>query len=140
MADIHSTDAAGLHEAPVHHETSDANIRGVLAFGAGLFITGVFIHFLVWLLFGYFAGREAQHAAPEFPLATAQEHRLPPEPRLQTDPRQDLLDLRAQEDKVLDSYGWVDRGSGVVRIPIGEAMKLTIERGLPSRPESTAAR
>ena len=35
---------------------------------------------------------------------------------------------------MLDSYGWVDKNAGVVRIPIDEAMKLTLERGLPARP------
>jgi hypothetical protein len=31
----------------------------------------------------------------------------------------------------------VDKANGVVRIPIGEAMKLTVERGLPSRQTET---
>ena len=39
---------------------------------------------------------------------------MPPEPRLQTNPKQDLRDLRAAEDKVLNSYGWVDRNRGIV--------------------------
>ena len=71
----------------------------------------------------------------EYPLAAAQGHREPPEPRLQTDPRQDLADMRAKEDEVLGSYGWVDKNAGVVRIPIDAAMKLTLERGLPARTE-----
>ena len=29
----------------------------------------------------------------------------------------------------LTTYGWVDQGAGVVRIPIEDAMRLTIERG-----------
>jgi hypothetical protein len=74
---------------------------------------------------------------PEFPLAAGQESRLPPEPRLQTNPRQDLRDLRSAEDTVLTGYGWVDKNAGIARIPIGEAMKLTVERGLPARQENT---
>jgi hypothetical protein len=132
MADFHSAHA---DNPDVHHETTDVNIRGILAFGVGLFIAAVLIHFLVWLLFGYFAGREAQQKTPEFPLAASQETRLPPEPRLQINPREDLRDLRAQEDAVLSSYGWVNRDGGVVRIPIADAMKLTVERGLPARPD-----
>ena len=61
---------------------------------------------------------------------------MPPEPRLQTNPRQDLRDLRAARRRVLKSYGWVDKNAGVVRIPIDEAMKLTVERGLPARQET----
>jgi hypothetical protein len=117
----------------VHHETSDANVTGIFAFGLGLMLTGVVILFLVWLLFGYFSGREAGSGTREFPLAAEQQNRLPPEPRLQTNPRQDLIDLRASENAILNTYGWVDKPGGVVRIPIDEAMKLTVERGLPAR-------
>ena len=124
----------------VHHETSDANVKAVFAFGLGLMIAGAIILFLVWLLFGYFASREAGSGAREYPLAAEQQNRLPPEPRLQTNPRQDLIDLRASEDAILNTYGWADKSAGVVRIPIGEAMKLTVERGLPSRSDSEQKR
>jgi len=117
----------------VHHETSDANVGAVFAFGLALMIAGVIILFLVWLLLGYFKGREAGTGAPEFPLAIEQQNRLPPEPRLQTNPRQELSDMRAKENVTLYSYGWVDKTAGIVRIPISEAMKLTVERGLPAR-------
>jgi hypothetical protein len=127
------TQDLGAATPGVHHETSDANVNGVFAFGLGLLITGIIILFLVWLLFGYFATREAGSGVREFPLAADQQNRLPPEPRLQTNPREDLLNLRTAEDAVLNTYGWVDKAGGVVRIPSGEAMKLTVERGLPAR-------
>jgi len=127
------TQDLGAATPGVHHETSDANVNGVFAFGLGLLITGIIILFLVWLLFGYFATREAGSGVREFPLAADQQNRLPPEPRLQTNPREDLLNLRTAEDAVLNTYGWVDKAGGVVRIPISEAMKLTVERGLTSR-------
>jgi len=121
----------------IHTEASDVNIRGILAFGIGLLVAAVVIHVLVWLLFAYFASRESQLAARDFPLAAEQQNRLPPEPRLQTNPKQDLADLRRREEIILNSYGWVDRNAGIVRIPIGEAMKLTVERGLPAREGAT---
>jgi hypothetical protein len=37
-----------------------------------------------------------------------------------------LADLRAAEASELDTYGWVDQGRGIVRLPIAEAMKLTL--------------
>jgi hypothetical protein len=37
-----------------------------------------------------------------------------------------LADLRAAEASELDSYGWVDQAKGVVRLPISEAMQLTL--------------
>jgi hypothetical protein len=116
-----------------HHETSDVEARGIVGFAVGLVLTGIAIHLAVSLLFGYFTAREAARAPSQFPLAAGRASQTPPEPRLQTNPRQDLLDLRAAEDAVLRSYGWVDKKAGVVRIPIDEAMKLTVKRGLPSR-------
>jgi hypothetical protein len=124
---------AAHDESAAGHEKSDVNVRGVLGFAAGLLVTAVLIQFMVWLLFVYFSGREAARVVPEYPLAAGEQTRVPPEPRLQTNPREDLRALRAREDAVLSSYGWVDRTAGVVRIPIDEAIKLTAQRGLPVR-------
>jgi hypothetical protein len=124
-------------DSSVHHETSDANANAVLAFGLGLLVSGVVILLLVWLLFGYFAHRQATSGMREFPLATDHQDRLPPKPQLQTNPRQDLSDLRASEDAILNTYGWVDKTGNVVRIPIADAMKKAVERGLPARQGET---
>ncbi|MCC7417088.1 MAG: hypothetical protein IT176_08090 [Acidobacteria bacterium] len=115
------------------HETSDVNVRGILAFVAALLAVAIAVHLLIGLLFLYFAGREARPAEAAYPLAAAEGTREPPAPRLQVTPRQDMRELRAREDGVLRSYGWVDRSGGIVRIPIDEAMRLTVERGLPAR-------
>ncbi len=123
------------HEHPENHEQSDVNIVGVLGFGGALVVVATIIHLLAYVLFGYFNAREGVAVPTEYPLAASQGHREPPEPRLQTDPRQDMADLRAKEEELLGSYGWVDKNAGVVRIPIEAAMKLTLERGLPSRNE-----
>jgi hypothetical protein len=119
------------HDEPAaRHEESDVNVRGVLGFAAGLLVTAVLIQFMVWLLFVYFSGREAARVAPEYPLAAGEQTRVPPEPRA----------LRAREDAVLNSYGWVDKTAGVVRIPIDEAIRLTVQRGLPVRQGSGRTR
>ena len=47
-------------------------------------------------------------------------------------------DIRANEDRILYSYGWSDEKAGTVRIPIERAMELLVERGLPVRASSTA--
>jgi hypothetical protein len=134
MAEVH-TPGHAEHNPAVHHETSDVNIRGIFGFAVGLTAVCLFVALVVWVLFKYFATREATRVAPQYPLAATQEQREPPEPRLQINPREDLQDLRAQEDQILSRYGWVDKNAGVVRIPIEEAMKLTVQRGLPSRQE-----
>ena len=122
--------------AEVQHEESDVNIRAILGFGAGLMIVTAIICFLLWLLFGYFVSREARSGAREFPLAVEQQNRMPPEPRLQTNPKEDLRALQARDEALLKSYGWTDKDAGIARIPIEEAMRLTVQRGLPKREEN----
>ena len=130
MADRHEVNPG------VHHEESDVDIRAILGFGAGLIVVAAAVHILIFALFGFFESREGVKVPPQYPLAASQGHREPPEPRLQTDPRQDMADLRAKEDDRLGSYGWVDKNAGIVHIPIDAAMRLTLERGLPARQES----
>ena len=38
-----------------------------------------------------------------------------------------LAELRAKEKAVATTYGWVDQANGVVRIPIADAITLTIQ-------------
>lgn len=58
-----------------------------------------------------------------------------PAPRLQTDDgNQDVADLHAREDLLLENYTRVDGKPGTVRIPIERAMELIAQRGLPVAP------
>jgi hypothetical protein len=58
-----------------------------------------------------------------------------PTPRVQVDDgNQDVADLHAREDLLLENYTWVDQSKGKVRIPIERAMQLIAQRGLPQAP------
>lgn len=61
---------------------------------------------------------------------------VPPGPRLQTNAPGDLARFRADEQKRLDGYSWIDRETGRVRIPIREAMERLVETGLPGFPKA----
>jgi hypothetical protein len=55
-----------------------------------------------------------------------------PTPQLQMDDGdQDVVNLHDREDLLLDHYTWVNQQQGVVRIPIGQAMQIIAQRGLP---------
>jgi hypothetical protein len=123
-----------IDDPTIRHEESDVDIRAIFGFGAGLLIVAIVVLFAVRGLFVYFDEREARGTRAH-PLATL-DPRVPPEPRLQSAPREDLRVFRAREDAILNGYSWVNREAGVVRIPIAEAMKLIVERGLPVRQET----
>jgi hypothetical protein len=60
-----------------------------------------------------------------------------PQPRLQIDDgNQEIADLHAKEDLLLENYSWVDKSQGKVRIPIERAMELVAKQGLPVAPQT----
>lgn len=60
----------------------------------------------------------------------------PPGPLLQTDPAGDLRVFRAEEDKRLNTYYWIDKSKGVVHIPIEQAMKQLTKSGIGGFPKA----
>jgi hypothetical protein len=93
----------------------------LLSIGLGLVV--------VWCTYGLFSSEVASLKPSPLPKPS----QIPPEPRIQSAPLLDIQKLRAHEDAVLDTYGWVNRETGVIRIPIDRAMDLIVQRGLPVR-------
>jgi hypothetical protein len=122
------------------YEHTDAHVGPMIHFGVWLAISALIVHVglaaMYWLLIRQSSERvETQR----YPLAVDTPLRLPPEPRLQQFPRTDLYDFRMKEDQQLHSYGWVDKNAGTVHIPIEDAMRLMLERGiLTSRPQDAS--
>jgi hypothetical protein len=58
-----------------------------------------------------------------------------PTPRLQIDDgNQEIADLHAKEDLLLNNYSWADKSQGKIRIPIDKAIELIAQRGPPVAP------
>ena len=126
-----------------HHEESDVNVKALLTFFV-IFVVFAFItHFLLWFLYKGFARMERREIAPLTEMQKPADAAVPKnQPLLQPFPREtvtpnsntpvtDLADMRQSEEQVLKNYGWVDQKKGIVRIPIEEAKKLVVQRGLP---------
>jgi hypothetical protein len=129
-ADAHAQD--NLHNPEVHHEHSDINVRAILGFVIVLAVTAAVVQVAMYGLFKVFDRMEVASDPTVSPLNRPVAV-VPPDPRLQTTPWQDLKAFRATEEQALHSYGWVDRNAGVVSLPIDRAKELLLERGLPTR-------
>jgi hypothetical protein len=114
----------------VGHETTDVNAWAIGKFAIGLVIVCVVSIALLFGLLKFFQSREETSLA-----VTVDPTKMFPQPQLQKTPIPDLKAVRAEEDKLLNGYAWVDQPKGVVRIPVDRAIEVLAERGLPSRAE-----
>jgi hypothetical protein len=134
---------AGHHSSPddeyaftpegAAYEHTDAAVGPVAKFLFWLFVAAVVTHLGLAGVYKLLVdqGVKSEPSARRSPLAATAEQRLPPVPRLQQCPPNELYTFRQDEGAHLESYGWENKAAGTVHIPIEEAMKLTVERGLP---------
>jgi hypothetical protein len=112
----------------VDYERQDVNVRSIVIFAVGLLVVIIVAMVLIAVILNTLNTRRAAvETSPltEFPTPAAP--RLRPNPIDQTTAIEELDELRAREDAILNNYGWVDREAGVVRIPIERAMELVVE-------------
>ncbi|HSB78092.1 MAG TPA: hypothetical protein VLM91_04845 [Candidatus Methylomirabilis sp.] len=122
--------------ASAGHELSDLSPRAIAIFGIVLAATVIACLLLAAWIFNYLSAREARQDVPPSPLAKQE---APSEPLLQVSAPKDMAEMRAQEEKILTSYAWVNKQAGTVRIPIDRAMRLLAERekaGQPAKAKS----
>ncbi|MCG8606321.1 hypothetical protein MJD09_15220 [bacterium] len=120
-----------------NYEVSDAKFRSIAL--SGLLLAAVTVIAMVAMkgLFGFFQSQRDQVQVAASPItAPAQPANAP---RLRILPEIDFQEFSARSDSVTNSYGWVVKEAGVVRIPIERAMELTLKRGLPVRPVGTVS-
>ena len=136
-------------------EQSDVKITGIIVFLASL---GIFVAVTGELCFGIgkVINARMNHedgpnnkwtqtvnirqlgnmpSSPELQNKVAELAQQFPTPRVQTDDgNQDVADLHAREDLLLDNYTWVDAGHTRVRIPVERAMELIAKNGIQVAP------
>jgi hypothetical protein len=129
----------------MRRDIDDVNIWAVVKFAIGILILGIFSYIMLYGMLKLFEHQQQASRGPAPPMARGDQDRLPPPPRLQMmpgspseykSPEYEMTLMREEEEKRLTTYGWVNRDAGIVRIPIDEAMKRVLEKGLPSKPAS----
>ena len=116
---------------PAAARSREVDTRGVILSGFWLAVGLIVSLVAMWGLFRVLEKRQERVDKPLPPQVLVNLKRIPPEPRLEPDPLALRRELRAQEDALLKSYGWVDRTAGSVHIPIDRAMEIVLERGVP---------
>ena len=142
-------------DASTGYERSDASVTGIAVFMTSLLIFVGVVGLLCYGIGAWFNARMNREdgpnskwtktvdvrqlgnlpSSPELQNKIAEITQTFPTPRLLTDDGdQDVADLHAREDLLLNNYTWIDQSKGTVRIPIEQAMQLIAQRGLPVAP------
>ena len=117
------------HEHPFGHEPSAIAVRRVLIVGA--ILTFVVLTSVVVL---HFVLRDL--VMPRHAELMLRPGAIPPEPRLQPSPQNDLVVFRARKEALLSGYAWADGSHTYARIPITRAMQIYARQH--ARPSSGA--
>jgi len=119
------------------HEVGDRSVRNVLMVGGAAALMLLASLLVCGAMIDYFSRSRPMQPMRPLGLILAPDQRpfeRFPRPNLQLDDdRAEMTALRAGQEAELNSYGWVDRSNGIVRIPIDRAMDLILQRGLPAR-------
>ena len=118
-----------VHQSPngAGHEQSEVSVRLIVVSLAFLAVTTAIVFVLVIGIFRYFYDTNSTEETIKLTIPV-----IPPQPRIEVAPYEQLQQLRVQEDHILSTYAWVDKQAGVVRVPIDKAIDLLAAKGLPS--------
>jgi hypothetical protein len=141
-----------LFNPETHHEHSDVPVRPLLWSLVIFIVLGFLTHFAIKFMFDQFSAAESKRMdPPQTQVARPEDASVPKnQPLLQPFPRKkvpptaetpvvDLQQMRANEDKILHTYGWTDQQKGIVHIPIEKAKELLVQRSASGPPASPPA-
>lgn len=151
----HGPEGPSEVDATHGYERSDASVTGIAVFLVSLAVLVAVTGVLCYGIGKVFNAEMNKQDGPttkwtktadvrqlgEFPSSPALQNKMAtlvqqfPSPRLLTDDgNQDVADLHAREDLLLNHYTRIDGEPGKVRIPIERAMELIAQKGLPVAP------
>jgi len=111
-------------------------VLGLFGVLAGLAIFGAAVVAIVFFVMEKKAAGVDRVAVSEAGLERPAPDRVPPAPRLEIHTEGHWRVFRDAEKTRLSSYGWMDRNTGAVHIPIDRAMDLIAERGVGALPQA----
>jgi hypothetical protein len=114
-----------MTDSAAKHESEGVSLRG-LAAGAGVVAAAI----AFGIAAAYVVTRVGVEPSAAVSPSAAREGAAPkiaPPPVLQVEPARDIAAFREEKKRLLDTYGWVDREHGIVRIPVERAMTLIVQ-------------
>jgi hypothetical protein len=130
--------------ADVAFESSDIDTRTILSYMFYLALAVIAAFAVSVFVFRFLSKMAADSDTPMAPVHRGVGATMPPEPMLQgipghtTDPQLDLRNKREADEAENEKLDWKDKPAGIAQIPVDEAMKIIVSKGLPALPAAAA--
>ncbi|MFZ1906275.1 MAG: hypothetical protein WAU56_12900 [Steroidobacteraceae bacterium] len=118
-----------MGEPPRGHESPAIPVARLLFIGAVLAAGVIVTVAAVCIALRFGPEPEPARVAPHSAV-------IPPAPRLQAHPADDLAEFRDEKHTLLESWGWTDRSEQFAHIPIERAMALYAQRSRTAKPSA----
>ena len=120
------------------HEVADADASVLVKVGIGIAVLMLVAFVAMVVLFRTLVYVQPLYNADTDPHPLSGTQSAYEGPRLQPDPPRQKLELEQRDEQFLTTYDWVDKESGVARIPVSRAIELLATTGLPEKSGSGA--
>jgi len=114
-----------------HYEQDDVDVGGVLRYGIAIAVGAGLATVVLWIAMRYWAGEPLPFQVQIPPAVVTPA--VVRGPGLDAEPEISLDKMLLHQDEWLHSYGWLDHKTGIVHIPIDQAMQLLVEENPPAR-------
>src|SRR5579884_3983115 len=138
----HELDVADIRNPETRHEVGYINVRSVYTFLVWLGLFVIVSYLIVYGIMKLNDSRIERENAVVTHVAKTKSEELPPEPRLQLAPGHaehpidEGIYYRDSVIRVLESYGYINKATGSVHIPIDLAKDLVLKKGFPTRAQA----
>jgi hypothetical protein len=128
----------------VAFESSDINTRTILAYLFYLALSVAAAFLVSVYVFRFTTSLAVDSRTPPPPVRNGVGPTVPSAPYLQgvpyspDDPQLDLRNKRVADEAANEKYGWINQQAGIAQIPVDEAMKIIVAKGLPAVPAPAA--
>ncbi|HYL64049.1 MAG TPA: hypothetical protein VE077_15650 [Candidatus Methylomirabilis sp.] len=133
-----------LRHSDVSFEAQDINARTILKYLLGLAVCVILAFAVSVYVFKFATGAAVGSESQLTPSHRNIGPTMPPEPRLQgvpghtNDPQLDLRIKMQQDTEANERLVYVDKQAGIAQIPVEDAMRIIVSKGLPAVPTPVA--
>jgi hypothetical protein len=148
MSTEHHNKGQSSGQEPTHtdvaFESADINTRTILAYMFYLALAVVAAFLISVFVFRTLTSMAVNSETPPVAARQGVGPTMPPEPMLQgipghtTDAQQDLRNKLSADEAADQKLDWIDKQAGIAQIPVEEAMKIIVTKGLPLVPAPPA--